>query len=266
MVGRVFAAAIVTFWLASMAALVRFEYFPAPPALEPVSTEQVLGKVFSNAVPARMTVFYQGRNIGRFTMTVNPGALSTPDATSTPVYHVDTKLHLRLLLFGMPTRLTLDGSSTFDSHYEVMNFALNSLIGDGRAEVRGDRSTDKVKVVMTIGDTREAREFPFSQVGDGSLAAALGVPGVADLSSFGAPDTRGAPARRVVPVAHYDMLHVGEGVLRTYLVEYKLDEQLWGRIWVSEDGALLQIETSFGLRMLDNQLTVASDAGVKPRS
>jgi hypothetical protein len=72
------------------------------------------------------------------------------------------------------------------------------------------------------------------------------------------------PSRLPGATARYDSLRIGEGTLRALLVEYKLDERLWAKIWISEGGELLQVETSLGIKMLDNQLVAAATTGAMP--
>ena len=46
-----------------------------------------------------------------------------------------------------------------------------------------------------------------------------------------------------------------------YLVESKLDKNMWAKMWVSQRGEVLKVETSFGLTMLAD---VLSDQSVSP--
>lgn len=257
MMGRVFAGVVVAFWLATMAALVRLEYFPTPSALEAVPTGFVLRKLLANPEPANLTIYYQSAEIGTCSIGVSPTRTSLDGDASTPGYRVTTDLRVRASLFGMPTRVRLEGLSLFNEQYDMTQFNLTTRVGEGRVSVTGDRHTDKVKMTLNLGDGEETREFSFAQLSNGELAGVLGLP---QLASFGLPGHLGgaghgaAGDRSIEPRTRVDMFPIGGGTLRTYLVDYRIDDRMWAKIWVSPAGEVLQVDTSFGLKMVDQKL------------
>lgn len=264
MVSKVFAGFTVVFWAAMMTALVRVEIFPKPQALHTVSTERVLKKVFENPNPVRLNVFYQGKEIGYCTLLVSAvpaGAQTLPAEKS---YRVESDLRMTLSLLGIPSRLLLNGESRFNSRYEIEGFNIETTIGEGRVSIAGDSSSRKVAVVFDFGQLRERREFDFAQVQGAGLASAFGLPGLANFSFLGAgglPSGLGAPAAAPATTAYLDRLPVAGGMLPVYMVCSKLGDSMWAKMWVSELGEVLKLETSMGLTMVSDVLVAGSTPG-----
>ncbi len=263
MMGRIFVGVVVSFWLATMAALVRLEYFPSPGPLEAVPTEHVLRKLLANPEPANLTIYYESVKIGNCSISVSPDHTGLAGAPSKSGYRVATELKLRASVFGMPTRIRLEGLSLFSEQYEMTQFSLNTRVGDGRINMSGDRASGKVKMTLDLGDGEETREFSFAQIGNGGLANVLGLPQLANLglaSGLGGAGNATASGRTVEPKTRFEMFPVGGGSVQAYLVDYRLDERMWAKIWVSRAGEVLQVDTSFGLKMVDQKLAASTDA------
>lgn len=147
------------------------------------------------------------------------------------------------------------------------SFHLKTNIGEGNINVSGDAQSNKVKVDFEFGDLRDKREFDFSQVQGAGLASAMGLPGLANFSFLGGggmPTAFGSnadPSVDTKTVIYLSDLRVGDVTLRAYLVESKLDQNMWARMWVSERGEVLKVNTSFGLTMLAD---VLSDQSQRP--
>jgi hypothetical protein len=273
MAGKVFAAVTVAFWAAMMAALVRVEILPRPLPLEAVPTERVLRKLFANPVPARLKVYYKGAEIGSWRVEISPAAERGPlgdGAGQVPAgaYEVSSSLWLRLSVFGIPSQLQLRSVSVFNERYEMERIHARTTVGGSRVEVAGDVRTRKVRVSFDVGEMRDLREFDFSQMQGAELAGALGMPALANFSFLGAggvPGAFGAPVAaqvraRPVTTVHLDRFSVAGGWVRAYLVESGLDDSMWARMWVSEMGEVLRVETSLGLTMLSELLADGADA------
>lgn len=260
MVGRILAIIIVTFWLVMTAALVRLEFFPEPLSVSEVPPELVLRKIFHNTDSPGLNVFYQGAPLGFCKIDFTPLHDATELPAGSPIpptrYRVQSELTLTLATSAFPQRLRLTGDSYFNSRFEMESFHLRSNIGEGRFEVRGDSVSNKVVLDMELGEFRDHRELDFSRIQGAGLAGAVGLPG---LSSFGliggVPVSPGGlgmaqPTTRI----YLTDLHLGEAVMRTYLLDSRLDDSLWSKMWVSQRGEILKIETSIGVTMIQNSL------------
>jgi hypothetical protein len=273
MLNKVFAGLVIAFWAAMMTALVRIEVFPQPTEIGTVSAERIMRKVFSNPEPVSLDVYYNTSNhIGHCTIEIQPQTSDEPGdecgtAPNLVGYKVASELNVGLWAFGMPSRLALSGESIFDKNLELERFWFTTVIGEGRAgaaavgdgriNVIGDDRTKKVQVAFTFGDIHDERLYDFNEIKGAGFANAFGLPGMANVSFFGggglpsglaAASDEGAHPQPTMTVS-IDHLEVAGYVLRVYLVDSKIDDQMWTKIWVDESGRVLKVVTSMGLEM-----------------
>lgn len=267
MLTKVFAGFIVVFWVVMMATLVRMEFFPQPLSLDRYPTQRVLKKVFANPEPAQLYVSYHGAPVGVCTIEIHPKFNGDPAEGQQPgrqpdAYEVVSKLHMTLSVFGMPSRLSLKGQSTFTPQLDLASFRMKTTINGGCVIIAGDDVTKKVKVVFDLGDIHDERVFDFSQIQRAGFASAFGLPGLANLSfagdggspnSVAAKSGSGESPPRPSTVTYFDRLEIAGSKLRVFLIYSKINDQLWTKIWVSEtDGEVLKVSTSLGLEMANN--------------
>jgi hypothetical protein len=230
-------------------------------------------KVFSNPEPLSLDVYYNTSNhIGRCTVAIQPQMSDKsgdePGAGQTVVgYRVTSDLKVRLSAFGMPSRLTLIGESLFSKKLELEHFRFSTVIGegrggasgwgDGRVNVIGDDHAKTVQVAFDFGDFHDERLFDFDQVKGAGFANTFGLPGMANFSflgggglpsGLGASSDGGAHAQPVTTTS-LDRLEIAGKLQRVYLVDSKIDDQMWTKIWVDESGQVLKVVTSMGLEM-----------------
>lgn len=273
MLNKVFAGLVIAFWAAMMTALVRVEVFPQPTVIETFSTDRIMRKVFSNPEPLSLDVYYNTSNhIGHCTIEIQPEMGDEPANESGAAqritgYKVTSDLKVRLSAFGMPSRLTLVGESTFNRKLELEKFRFSTDIGEGRPGVRGlgdgrvnivgDDRTKMVQVAFDFGDFHDERLFDFDQVKGAGFANAFGLPGMANFSFLGAggiPSGLGAPSdsgahAQPTTTTSLDRLEIAGNLQRVYLLYSKIDDQMWTKIWVDESGQVLKVVTSMGLEM-----------------
>jgi hypothetical protein len=269
MLTKAFAGFVVAFWVVMMAALVRVEFFPQPLSLDRYPTQRVLKKIFANPEPAQLNVFYRGAPVGLCGIEIRPKfSGEATDAAATgrqpDAYEVISKLHMKLSVFGMPSRLSLRGQSTFTPQLDLASFRMKTVINEGSILIAGDDVSKKVKVVFDLGEIHDERVFDFGQLQRAGFASAFGLPGLANLSFAGdsgsldtaASRSDGAGAQpRPTTVTYFDRLDVAGSELRVFLIYSKINDQLWTKIWVSEsDGEVLKVSTSLGLEMTSNVL------------
>ena len=240
MTSRLFAAVVVAFWAAMMAALLRVELFPKPVSLDSIPPEQVLAKFFTNAEPARLNVYSGKKVIGFCHVEILPVATPAATVTNQPGgYHVQCDLAMSFPVLGMPSRVHMVGSGLFNPRFDVQEFKFKTAVGDGHVDVQGDDRSHKVTMDIDLGDTKEHREYEFGKLSGAGLTGLLALPG-------------GTEARREVKgTTHVYLGQLPDGELnqRAYLVDTKLDETMWARLWIDERGQVLLVETSAGLSM-----------------
>jgi hypothetical protein len=270
MLNKVLAGFVVTFWVAMMAALVRVEIFPKPTILEIFPTDRVLKKIFSNSEPARLNVFYHKVDIGSCTINILPRLNDKPLDQSRPGqepdnYEVTTDLKMKLSMFGTPTRLYLDGRSEFNQKLELSSFDIVTAVGDSRVSITGNDTTKKVKVVFIYSDIRDERTFDFDQIKGAGFASAFGMPGLGNLGFLGggmpvglASAANGGQSRPVT-VTYFDKLEIAGDSQRVYLIDSKIDDQMWTKMWVDDSGQVLKVTTSLGLEMISDGLTTGTE-------
>ena len=259
MANKVFAGLVVVFWLTMMVALVRLEFYPKAVPLGQISTERVLQKVFANREPARLNVYYSKEPIGFCKIEITPLAArdAGPSAAlngDPKAFLVQTDLDMKLAVFGTPSRFHLVGSTRLTPRYEVIAFHVNTSIGEGRVDIKGDDQSSKVNVQFDFGQKRESRQFDLDTLRAGGIAGVLGLPGLANLG-FPAPTALGAsvdasarPTARVIE----DRFVFGEITQRAYRIDLRSGDSMWAKIWVSDSGEVLFVDSSPGVTMVSD--------------
>lgn len=248
MIGRLFAAGVVAFWVVMMATLARVELFPKSLDLQTVPAERVLQKIFANRDPARLTVYLANKPVGFCHVEIIP--LTARDGAPTMAtnqigaYRMQCDLDMKLPVLGLESRVRFVGSSVFSPALDVQEFRFKTTMGDGHVDMKGDDRTGKVEVDMEMGDEVQHRQFEFGKMSGAGLSGMLNVPGLGDL---GAAKTTaaGKSATRV----YYGNLTIGELTQRAFLIDATLNDTLTAKIWVDDSGQVLQVETSAGITM-----------------
>jgi len=273
MLNRVLAGLVIAFWVAMMATLVRVEIFPQPTVLETVPNDRILKKIFANSNPARLDVFYRKIPIGICEIRIQPrmndkpveqiGSGQQPDG-----YEVTTDLKMNLYMLGSQTRLSLDGKSEFNPKLELDGFDISAIFGDSRVDIKGSDRTRKVKVVFSYDGIHDERTLDFDQVKGAGFASAIGMPGLGNLGFLGSgmpgslaasSDSGRAMGTRPETTTYYDRVEIAGDSQRVYLIDTKVDDQMWTKIWVDDSGQVLKVTTSLGLEMLSAGLTDGTD-------
>jgi hypothetical protein len=272
MLNKVLAGMVVAFWVAMMAALVRVEIFPKPTVLETFPNEQILKKIFANPSPVRLDVYYHKISVGFCAVSIQPRLNDRlveqlqpgqePDS-----YEVLTDLKMNLSMFGEQTRLYLSGKSEFNPKMELAGFDIMTTVGDSRVNITGNDLTKKVKAIFSYDGIRDERTFDFDQIKGAGFASAFGMPGLGNLGFLGGgmPVSRTAlssgeeTATRPVTITYFDRLEIDGDSQRVYLIDSKIDDQMWTKMWVDDTGQVLKVTTSLGLEMLSAGLTDGTD-------
>jgi hypothetical protein len=177
----------------------------------------------------------------------------------------------------MPSRLLLKGNSTFDRNRELKGFEFVTTIGDGRTSdgfpgngqlsIVGDDRTKTVRVMFDFGDFHDSRSFDFDQVKGAGFANAFGLPGMASFGfltgglprSVAMSSESGARSRPVM-TACLDSIEVAGSPQRVFLIDSKIDDQLWMKIWVDESGEVVRVVTSLGMEMQGGAFGMADES------
>jgi hypothetical protein len=272
MLNKVFAGLVIAFWAAMTTALLRVDVFPKPTALESVSADWILKKVFSNPHPVRLGVYYNKNRIGFCKIDIQPNLIDNlsrerPSGQTSDGHLVTSELTVWLSAFGMPSRLSLKGRSTFDKNRELERFEFwttlgdshvsDGFLGDGQLSIVGDDRTKKVQVVFDFNDFHDKRSFDFDQIKGAGFANAFGLPGMASFGFLGASglsrsfagssDDDARP--RPVTTTYLDRIEIAGNSERVFLIESKIDDQLWMKMWVDDSGEVQRVVTSLGLEM-----------------
>ncbi len=259
MIGRILATVIVAFWLVMTAALVRSEFFPQHQSVSTVPAELVLRRIFHNPDSPGLNVYYQGALLGfckiEFTPLHETTELPAGAATAPTRYRVQSEL--TLMAGTLPQRLRVVGDSYFNHRFEMESFHLRSHLGEGRLDVRGDAQSNKVILEVDWGSFRDRRELDFARIQGAGLAGAIGLPGLSTFGLIGGVPVSPGGLGMTPPTTRVYLadLQLGEAVMRTYLVDARLDDTFWTKMWVSQRGEILRIETSMGVTMVQSSFT-----------
>ena len=264
MASRILAGFTVVFWVAMMAALVRVEMFPQHISLDVVPTERALAKMLSNPEPGRLNIYYQGKDIGHFGLSIVPlpapvvADEASPDKAADK-FQLRADLQMTLSMFGKPARLRIVSKSDLDARYEVQRFTVDTRIGRETLNIVGDNLTKQMTVEMKIGGQKELRVLNYGEMKNADWASALGMPGLPNLGIWGSALQATAPSSpagveqnlpHLTTKTYFDQLDIAGGKIRAYLIESKLNDALWAKIWVDESGQILKVVTPVGFTML----------------
>jgi hypothetical protein len=256
MASKVLSGCIVAFWLVMMSALVRVEFFAKPPQLDHVPIERVLRKIFANSEPGRLYVYHETTRVGFCTFYITP--LASLDARPADLVGPTPGAYWVQMSYTTttPSRLKLTGQAWCDLQYGIQRFSVKALLEKIHLDIRGDNQTRKVDLVFDDGDTHQEQQLALDEVANGDLGNVPGIPLPARAALLG---IAGLPiASRGVDVtdrslltttAYYGHVPIGEPTQQGYVIESKLNEGMWVKIWVDESGQVLLVETSMGLSM-----------------
>jgi hypothetical protein len=259
MASKLFSSFVVAFWAVMMAALVRVEFFPEPEQFEKVPVERIVQRIFSNAEPTRLNVYYQKQHIGTCTLAIapRPSPAANPAAAGAYTAQADVKI-FDLPFYDRQTPFTLLAKGQCDAHYQVREFSILAKLGTAHLDVDGSLQTGKVHLIYDTDGLRQDRQFDLNDPAGAGLADAVGLPALANsawLTGLGAPAGRADAAGKgpanfpVRTTGCYGNLPIAEFKQKGYRIESKLNDSMWARIWVDEDGDVLLVDTSAGLSM-----------------
>jgi hypothetical protein len=268
--GKGFTGLLVGFWLVMMTALVRMEYFPTALRRDTVPAIRVMSRIFANGEPLNMYVYYQNKPIGACKVDIAPQTSLSDPALALPgkrpgAYIMTSTLWLDLVVFGTPSRFTLNGRSRFDNRFEVQDFSIKTSVGKDRVNLGGDTHTKKVLMTLDAGDTHEQRQFNYVDLKYTNVLEALGLPSLPGFGGLGLlagmmpSATVNRAANQPITQVYRDKLLVGGLRQPAFVIESKLNQAFWAKIWVDEAGSVLQVDTSVGLTMRSVSLESLSE-------
>ncbi len=245
MVSKAFTGLIVAFWVVMMAALVRVEFFPSPSRLATASTYQVLRKVFSNPEPANMTVYYKDEHLGTCNVTI-----TTNSSGALTAYDVSAELKVWLNVFGASSFLHVRAKPKFDARFNLKTFDLETKVAGSHLVIKDNQEARQLDVTVDTGDGPQERQVKYEEVNGAVLLNALGLPGLPGLGGLVLSSTSTNLFRQSTH-AYHGRLTIAGLSQQAYLIESKLDRDgaIWSKIWVDDQGTILRVETSMGLRM-----------------
>jgi hypothetical protein len=145
---RLLRTAIIVFWLAMLAWLIRFEAFPEYFTHSLDGYRSLLSRDII-IMDSWMKIMSRGIPVG-YTHT------SMDTSESTPLEHctIDNRTDLKVMFMGMQRIATLTASFTLDVNYNLQKFSCTLLLGADSYKITGERIRGKVfKVSTNIGGT-----------------------------------------------------------------------------------------------------------------
>jgi hypothetical protein len=229
---KVWGLGVFAFWLTMMVALVRIEYSERLAPWDEVPLPQVFRRILTNPDPQWLNV-YQGNKLAGF--------LRLDLTNQPPLYRLEGELSVRFDVGDAPQRLRITGNGLVTRRLEFKEFALHGGVAGTQFEVQSITGSQKVAITYDISDGSGKHRLEFDPQAGAAMAAGLGLP-----ATLATPAGLGAGARTK---AYRGRFTVGHESQRVYIVETKLNEAAWAKVWVDEAGQILQMDTSAGWRL-----------------
>jgi len=253
MKGKLLGLGIVVFWAATMAALVRVEYSEQLSPWDEVPVPTVLLKVLGNPDPLRFTLHYQNQEIGFASAEFVPIHVRTTDASGrTPAYRVQADLNLTMSFRSEPVRVSIATESVVTRRLDVARARVRGNIGATQFEASTAASNGALTVSYDLGDGAGAHRVDWNEAAGMAWARSLGVP---------AAVSRG----REITKAYHGRYNIAGTLQRAYLVETRVSDAMWARLWVDESGAVLLAETSAGITLRSDVLAAGGSTAGRAR-
>jgi hypothetical protein len=237
---------IAGFWTVMMVALWRVEYAERGTALDEVPVERVLRKVLSQPDPMRLNVYYLGQTVGVFRADILPVYTHSTNVLAVTEsrligHRVQSELNLNLRFGEMPIKLRLAGDTLVNRRLALERTHLRGQFNGTKFSVRAVQTNGQMTVSYDLGQGGSARELRVDQALGAGLSQSLGLP--AALLPLGQP--RGATD--TYTKAYFGRLNLGGRLQRVYLIETRINDALWAKLWIDEGGQLLQAQSSAGI-------------------
>jgi hypothetical protein len=249
---------IVGFWLVMMTALVRLEYSERVSALDEVPVDRVLRKVLAQPDPTHLNIYYLGRTAGVFRIESVPIYVRPADRLAVTegrilAYRVNAELDLDFSLGEMPIRIRAGSDSVVTRRLDLERLNLRGTVNGAKFLLRAENTNGQMAVAYDIGEGRREVKFdPSMSIG---LARSLGLPDGLVPTGPGASHTK----------AYFGRLNIGPHQQRAYVIETRLNEALWAKLWVDEGGQIIQAETSAGISARSDLLEAVPSATKRPQ-
>jgi hypothetical protein len=222
--------------------LVRSELCPESSSAHRMPPALVLARFLRGESQSALGLWWKGERVGSCLLRVFPGSL--------------TRLH-GVLEGSVPVlgrrhagKVELDCSLRRARELEALR--VRGRVEDVSVDVQADAARNLVRWRVAGGGMNEEREMPLRELAEGGVAGLqkrLGelpqewrTPAAGQLAA-------GARAWKLF-AASTRLSRRGVSV-DAYVLEARLDANWWARLWVSPTGELLKLESSFGLRALN---------------
>lgn len=235
--------------------LVRSELFPESSWVRRLPPELVLNRVLGGDSQSSLNIWWKGERVGSCFLRVFPGTTTRLHGMLEGYLPVLGKRHTgRFEVDGSVARLRGRSHSSVAKArpYDLQTLRLRGKVEDVSVEIHANAAENLVRWRIKGGGMDEAREVPLREL------AAGGVDGLREKLGELPPDLRIPRAGQMASaVRGWKLLAAATRVQRrgspmdAFLVEARLDANWWARLWVSPTGELLKLESSFGLRALN---------------
>jgi hypothetical protein len=239
-----------------MTLLVRSELLHSKPIQYSVPVETVMQKMFDGQETSDLVISYEGSQVGECSIRIVKDKTKPSSA-----YLVKSNLKLDFDVFGKQVRLQSSTDSEFDPKYQMTSFHSLTTTGDSKIELQGDLASKEVQLVLHFGDVREKHVLPFAMLEKMGPSGAMGLFGMGGLQlpqSAQEMEKNTLPSltgRSKGPITTVEDTYIvlGKDKLSTLVVQTKYDDTLWSRVYVSPQGEILKVDTSFGVTMSNSQ-------------
>ncbi|MDD2709746.1 MAG: hypothetical protein PHV34_17300 [Verrucomicrobiae bacterium] len=245
---------IITFALAVFAAvmtflLVRSEYFPETSMLRRLTSRQVLEKVLRHETASTLKVIWKGEETGVFNFRVSPGERGR--------VRLNVFFQGEVPVLGEKHRMSFDASAILSSGERLEFMRILAHWRETVCEVffrerSGSVVEGEVEWNVQGGGMNEHRRCSWKDLTDvGKTNVWTGLPELKDVMDPKRSKEAVAALEQCRLQAWSTRIHRHEDWMDAYLLSVRLDENWWGKLWLSPTGELLKLESSFGLRMIN---------------
>jgi hypothetical protein len=218
--------------------LIRSEYFPNS-TLQEVPLQTVLSKVFRHQSTSPLKVFWREEEIGMITFRLLSGS---------PAF-MNVKVDVVLPVLGEKPKLQCDVDGRFSKSRELTHLKAVGKVDDVKFDISSDQKVIKLKVKGAGWD--EDREIPIKnlRLDDKDLSKAL--PELKEELSPHHIEQAHALLDQWKWTASASRLQRKGDWIDTYVIKGELDQKIWMRLWLTQTGELLKVDSGFGLNAVN---------------
>jgi hypothetical protein len=218
--------------------LIRSEYYPNS-TLQEVPLQTVLSKVFRHQSTSPLRVFWRDEEMGIITIRLLSGS---------PTF-MNVKVDVVLPVLGEKPKLQCDVDCRFSKSRELTNLKAVGKVDEVKFDISSDQKVIKLKVKG--GGWDEERELPIKNLRLDDKDLSKSIPELKEELSARHIEQAQSLIDQWKWSASASRLQRKGDWIDTYVIKGELDQKIWIRLWLTQTGELLKVDSGFGLNAVN---------------